>query len=246
MRSVVQLLLPNLIQGPVVVVGCPRRRPGPRPREQRSQLACVMQFTLSNNDQRADQRAPRRDDPAACRDETLAWLVARFEATPGRVERASLGCAALLVATRSTAQDEETAMEVEHRLRGTRQSCSQRGLRGRLCSDHGAETDSGLGALTAPSRMPSLIERCERQGEPGRQAAALRAWITGSDAHWPARHLVAADGDAVVKMIRPSLVLIADRGTNDRWLEDRPALKVRWCALYVGACRRSASTSPFT
>jgi len=54
--------------------------------------------------------------PAAVQDEILAWVVARFECSPGQVERAALEYGALLVALELLR--ERTAIEVEHRLRG--------------------------------------------------------------------------------------------------------------------------------
>ena len=54
--------------------------------------------------------------PAAVQDEILAWLVARFETSPGQVERAAIEYGALLVAIELLR--ERTALEVEHRLRG--------------------------------------------------------------------------------------------------------------------------------
>ncbi|MDQ6820234.1 MAG: PocR ligand-binding domain-containing protein [Actinomycetota bacterium] len=153
-----------------------------------------------------DELGPRtisiRDDagyivaaPATVHDEILAWVVARFESSPGQVERGALEYGALLVALERLR--ERTALEVEHRLRG--------GFLEELFSGEFAEPlivkqGAAFGFdLTTPTRI-YLIEPVERELSQA-DGRLLDSIASECAASWLGRHLVALESTAAVVLI---------------------------------------------
>lgn len=158
--------------------------------------------------------------PAAVRDEILAWLVARFDSRPGQVEQAALEYAAVLVALEL--MREQTALEVEHRLRG---GFLEELFSGAFVEDLILRQGAAFGFdLAAPSRI-FVIEPC---GDKLRQADRRMLYSVASEAaaSWPHRHLVALEGDVVVVLIEePSEVGPVD-GDGHRF-EDEVGIALR-------------------
>jgi ligand-binding sensor protein/sugar diacid utilization regulator/transcriptional regulator with GAF, ATPase, and Fis domain len=133
--------------------------------------------------------------PAAVQDEILAWVVARFESTPGQVERSALEYGALLVALELLR--ERTALEVEHRLRG---GFLDELFSGDFVEDLIVKQGAAFGLdLTAPTRI-FLVEPDE--GELSQANGHLLYSVATECAEsWPCRFLVAVEGNAAVVLI---------------------------------------------
>jgi len=133
--------------------------------------------------------------PAAVRDEILAWVVARFETSPGQVERAALEYGALLVALELLR--ERTALEVEQRLRG---GFLQELFSGEFVEDLIVKQGAAFGFdLATPTRI-FLIEPVDGELSQA-NSHLLYSVATECAAAWPGRHLVALESNAAVVLI---------------------------------------------
>jgi sugar diacid utilization regulator/GAF domain-containing protein len=133
--------------------------------------------------------------PAAVRDETLAWVVARFDGAPGQVERAALEHGALLVALELLR--ERTAIEVETRLRG---GFLEELFSGEFVEDLIVKQGAAFGFdLRSPTRI-FLVELAEGELD-GANGHLLYAVANACAARWPGGHLVALENSAVVALV---------------------------------------------
>lgn len=130
--------------------------------------------------------------PAAVQDEILAWVVGRFDALPGQVERAALEYGALLVAVELLR--ERTALEVEHRLRG---GFLEELFSGEFVDDLIVRQGAAFGLdLAAPTRI-FLIESVDGELSQA-NAHLLYSLVADCATALPGRHLVALEGGAAV------------------------------------------------
>ena len=120
--------------------------------------------------------------PAAVQDEILAWVVARFEASPGQVETSALEYGALLVALELLR--ERTALEVEHRLRG---GFLDELFSGEFVEDLIIKQGAAFGLdLTAPTRI-YLVEPAEGELGPANATCSTRSARDCAAVSGPAR-----------------------------------------------------------
>jgi sugar diacid utilization regulator len=121
--------------------------------------------------------------------------VARFETSPGQVERGALEYGALLVAIERLR--ERTALEVEHRLRG---GFLEDLFSGEFVEDLIVKQGAAFGFdLAAPARI-YVIEPVdgELNQADGRMLDSIASECAGA---WPGRHLVAFASNAAVVLI---------------------------------------------
>ena len=133
--------------------------------------------------------------PATVQNEILAWVVARFETSPGQVERAALEYGALLVALERLR--ERTVLEVEHRLRG---GFLDELFSGEFVEDLIVKQGAAFGFdLSAPTRI-FLIESAN--GELSQtNGHLLYSVATECAAVWPRHHLVALETKGAVVLV---------------------------------------------
>jgi ligand-binding sensor protein/GAF domain-containing protein/sugar diacid utilization regulator len=172
--------------------------------------------------------------PAAVQDEILAWVVARFDTSPGQVERAALEYGALLVALELLR--ERTALELEHRLRG---GFLEELFSGEYVEDLIVKQGVAFGFdLDAPTRI-FLIEAVD--GELSQANGHLLYSIaTDCAAAWPGRFLVALEGSAAVVLIEEPEVANGAPAAGS-YFEDQlqPALRqrMRHCKVNIAVSR---------
>jgi sugar diacid utilization regulator len=177
--------------------------------------------------------------PAAVQDEILAWVVARFPASPGQVETSALEYGALLVTLELLR--ERTGLEVEHRLRG---GFLDELFSGEFVEDLIIKQGAAFGLdLTAPTRI-YLIEPAE--GELGPANSRLLYSVAGDCAgSWPGQGLVAVEGSAAVVLLEES----EDADDPGELFEDRleEVLRQRMpsCPLNIAVSRLVRSLSDY-
>jgi sugar diacid utilization regulator len=121
--------------------------------------------------------------------------VARFDASPGQVERSAIEYGALLVALELLR--ERTALEVEQRLRG---GFIDELFSGEFVEELIIKQGAAFGLdLTAPTRI-FVIEAAEAELSPA-NSHLLYSIATDCARSWPGRFLVAVEGNAAVVLL---------------------------------------------
>ena len=173
--------------------------------------------------------------PAAVQDELLAWVVARFRASPGQVETSALEYGAVLVALELLR--ERTGLEIEHRLRG---GFLDELFSGEFVEDLIVKQGAAFGLdLNSPTRI-YLIEPAE--GELGPAHSHLLYSVAHDCARSsPGRYLVAVEGSAAVVLLEES----QDAEDEGEFFEDRldQVLRQRMpdCLLNIAVSRLARS-----
>jgi ligand-binding sensor protein/GAF domain-containing protein/sugar diacid utilization regulator len=169
--------------------------------------------------------------PAAGQDEILAWVVARFAASPGQVDTSALEYGALLVALELLR--ERTGLELEHRLR---RGFLDELFSGEFVEDLILKQGAAFGVdLTAPTRI-YLIESAE--GELGPANSHLLYSVIGDCARpWPGGYLVGVEGSAAVVLLEePEGADNADGLFEDR-LDTALRQRMPSCPLNIAVSR---------
>jgi ligand-binding sensor protein/sugar diacid utilization regulator/transcriptional regulator with GAF, ATPase, and Fis domain len=180
--------------------------------------------------------------PAAVQDDILAWVAARFEASPGQVERSAIEYGALLVALELLRV--RTALEVEQRLRG---GFLEELFSGGFVEEAIVKQGAAFGLdLTAPTRI-FRIEVADGELGPV-NGHLLYSVATDCARSWPGRSLVAVEGNAAVVLLEETGAG-AGHDTNAEFFEDRLEhvlpLRIPSCRFNIAVSRLVRAPSEY-